>query len=61
MNRIISALTVVLGASTAAFADLPYSWAHTVALAIGVAIAGIHGANAVQPPVSPPPVKDAIT
>lgn len=46
MNRIISVFTVLLGASAAVFADLPYSWAHVVAVSLGAAIASVHIPNA---------------
>lgn len=44
--KILSTITVVLGATTAAFADLPYPWAHIVGVGLGAAIAGLHGINA---------------
>lgn len=46
MTKILSTITVVLGAATAAFADMPYSWAHIVGVGLGAAIAGLHGVNA---------------
>lgn len=46
MTKFLSIATVILGGAAAAFADMPYSWAHIAAAGLAATIAGLHGTNA---------------
>jgi len=43
--NLLSSVTVLLGVAAAVFAQLPYSWAHIVAVGIGAGIGGLHLPN----------------
>ena len=40
--KYLSIATIVLAGTAAAFAQLPYGWAHVTALAVSSGIAGLH-------------------
>lgn len=59
--RYLSAATVILAAVAAAFAQLPYPWAHTAALAVSAGIAGLHLSVPFPATSTPLPSADQLT